>query len=60
VLEVVLEGQNLGKPKGIGFNCKVLNKKQQSRNLPHALVDFGIISKQKPDKEIKTGSCRRN
>jgi len=50
VLEVVLEGQNLGKPKWIGFNYKVLNKKQQNRNLPYALEDFGIISKQKQTK----------
>jgi hypothetical protein len=30
-----------------------LNKKQRNRNLHYDFVDFGIISKQKPDKDIK-------
>jgi len=52
VLEEILEGQNSGKPKGIGFNYKPLNKKQRNKNFAYALEDYGMVKKQKPVQDI--------
>jgi len=46
VLEEILEGQNKGKPKAIGFSYKALNKKQQNKNFAYALEEYGIVNKQ--------------
>jgi hypothetical protein len=53
VLEEILEGQNKGKPKGISYEYKALNKKQQNMNFAYALEDYGIVSKQKQVQDIK-------
>jgi len=53
VLEEILEGQNKGKPKGINFDYKPLNKKQRNINFAYALEDYGMVRKQKQVQDIK-------
>jgi len=43
VLEEILEGKNKEKPKSIGFDYKVLNKKQQNINYAYALEDYAML-----------------
>jgi len=53
VLEEILDGQIKGKLKGIDFDYKPLNKKQQNKNFGYALQDYGMVKKQKQVQDIK-------
>ena len=51
VLEEILEGKNKEKPKSIGFDYKVLNKKQRNKFCAYAPKDYGIVRKPQYDQK---------